>query len=742
MLPSKMQINKKLLPIKGHYFFFNAGTAPLVPYLSTYARQLGFSSATVGLIYTVLPVFGLIAKPLFGVIADRYKKQKIIFILFQIITIASFWLIYAIPESPSLTVELDCDNSFTVLQSCYESNESIDQNKIDMLINESSNVTTSCEMTCDMTSPKMWQTVCEHWQIPQYCYSNTNNIQYSSTLSNITLIDDKCAYITASSVLMDGFKYSPTCSLGAGYVDVNEPCALKCNNTKLAAAIGEQTLNMTCLDKNIHYKLCTNSSEQLLELTKDAQPTDCETSCDLDVNTPWRLMEICDWWKADNSNYCQPKTKAGDVFPTHLSFTGVITPSKTLVEHNCVYMHLDYIEIPDGDCGVTRHYPYCASEETYKLRTDLFQSTCDIRCDNDNVNDVIKAATGNGGNTGSGSRQFWIFFLLMIASWIGQAVVVTFADAICFDLLGTKISHYGKQRLWGSIGWGILSLTTGALIDFFSEGAYKDYTVAFVLMFVFMSGDVIVSCFLKTDSTKMSMNILADVGSLLSSLPTVFFLLWTIAVGMCTGLLWNFLFWHLEDVAASSCNGADYVKTLQGLVSAIQTFAGEIPFLFVSGSILKKVGHVNMMSIVLFAFGVRFVLYSLLTNAWWTLPIEMFQGITFGMFYPTMTSYANIVSPSGTETTVQGLVGAIFEGVGTAIGSFVGGRLYDTYGGWFTFRVYGIGAFVCCVIIRLVFYFLEKKLSKDGVPAGYSSVIRYEQPNDMVYMLEDMSQKS
>lgn len=60
-----------------------------------------------------------------------------------------------------------------------------------------------------------------------------------------------------------------------------------------------------------------------------------------------------------------------------------------------------------------------------------------------------------------------------------------------------------------------------------------------------------------------------------------------------------------------------------------------------------------MMSLVLFAFGVRFILYSFLTNAWWVLPIEMLQGVTFGMFYPTMASYANAVSPPGTETTVQ-----------------------------------------------------------------------------------------
>lgn len=59
------------------------------------------------------------------------------------------------------------------------------------------------------------------------------------------------------------------------------------------------------------------------------------------------------------------------------------------------------------------------------------------------------------------------------------------------------MSQYGKQRLWGSVGWGIFSLITGVLIDHFSEGAYKNYTIAFVFMFVFMMGDVFVSCFIK-----------------------------------------------------------------------------------------------------------------------------------------------------------------------------------------------------------------------------------------------------
>lgn len=47
------------------------GTAPVVPFMPTLARQLGFSVSSVGTIYTILPVVGMLVKPIFGAIADR-----------------------------------------------------------------------------------------------------------------------------------------------------------------------------------------------------------------------------------------------------------------------------------------------------------------------------------------------------------------------------------------------------------------------------------------------------------------------------------------------------------------------------------------------------------------------------------------------------------------------------------------------------------------------------------------------
>lgn len=60
-------------------------------------------------------------------------------------------------------------------------------------------------------------------------------------------------------------------------------------------------------------------------------------------------MEICDGWGADDSNSCQAKTKLGGGFPSNLSFTGKILLSTTMTEHNCVYIQLNHIELPDGN---------------------------------------------------------------------------------------------------------------------------------------------------------------------------------------------------------------------------------------------------------------------------------------------------------------------------------------------------------------------------------------------------------
>ena len=56
--------------------------------------------------------------------------------------------------------------------------------------------------------------------------------------------------------------------------------------------------------------------------------------------------------------------------------------------------------------------------------------------------------------------------------------------------------------------------------------------------------------------------------------------------------------------------------------------------------------------------------YSMISNIWVFLIFEVLHGPSFGLCWPAMVSYGEKVAPPGTKATIQGLVGAIFEGIG------------------------------------------------------------------------------
>lgn len=54
---------------------------------------------------------------------------------------------------------------------------------------------------------------------------------------------------------------------------------------------------------------------------------------------------------------------------------------------------------------------------------------------------------------------------------------------------------YGKQRVWGTIGFGVSALLSGYIVDVLSKGnEIKTYTPVFILVFVFIIVDIL-ACF-------------------------------------------------------------------------------------------------------------------------------------------------------------------------------------------------------------------------------------------------------
>ncbi|KAI5702081.1 hypothetical protein M8J75_016378 [Diaphorina citri] len=660
------QINLDLFPMKLHYFLWNAGTAPIVPFIPTLAKQLGFSPVTVGTMYTFLPIFGLLAKPLFGAISDRFKVQKVLFLSFIVLTAATFYGILYIPTATRENqVLLECGEGKTQFKYCADVPTDVcTKNKI---LAAGKNTTYRCEVLCHTQDPAFLEALCRTWHVPKFC--------------------------------------SPS-------VPTTPP----------------QFYNALIPIPGAH------------NISKKFDPTQVGKYDIAPGKTPRSLTPGV----AVSSGIASTEVKSCLHFPiTHVRF--------------------------NSENKSTSHLPVCTNP------IDVPQ--CSVSCDNPDLMSYLDS--GSTPDDVTNTAQFWTFFILLSLSWVGMAVVVSLGDTICFEILGNEPQKYGKQRLWGAVGWGIFSILAGFLVDHYSASSLnknytpvfylmlaillfdlfvsskikssripsvsslnKNYTPVFYLMLAILLFDLFVSSKIKNVQSSISPNILKDVTKLLGEPRVLAFLFWCICVGVCTAMVWQYLFWFLEDLAtAQGCEYSTWMKTLQGLVMTVQCFGGELPFFFLSGWFLRKLGHINSMSLVLLGFAVRFYLYAMLTNPWGAVPIELLNGVTFGLFWPTMASYANIIAAPGTEATIQGLVGAVFEGVGVSLGSQVGGWIFTYQGGSSTFQLFGHVGLIMCGI-HLVWHYVLKTKARYGMEASVKDVnqsARYASPTEAIHMLEDVT---
>ncbi len=128
-----------------------------------------------------------------------------------------------------------------------------------------------------------------------------------------------------------------------------------------------------------------------------------------------------------------------------------------------------------------------------------------------------------------------------------------------------------------------------------------------------------------------------------------------------------------------------------------------------SGWFLKKLGHVKTMTMILAMMGVRLLCYSLLTNPWYVLPIELLNGLTLGVYWSTSASFAYMVAPPGSASTLQGIFGAVFEGIGTSTGSMLGSFIFRSYGGAVAFRSFGVYVLVIAVLFGAANWWIARR---------------------------------
>ena len=245
-------------------------------------------------------------------------------------------------------------------------------------------------------------------------------------------------------------------------------------------------------------------------------------------------------------------------------------------------------------------------------------------------------------------RIFTILLVLVVVGEFLEAPSTTLADASLLEHLGEERRYYGKQRLWGSLGFGLSSFFVGVLLErsrhVVCGDPYTDYMICFCVFALLMIATLFISTTFKfkykeTDTTHV--NVLAALCNIHygSCLAAACFM------GVGHGMSHSFLNWFLEDLGAT--------KTLMGVAVICRSTFDLLTF-FVAGSVIKAVGQIKIMIFSLISYGIAFTLYSLLANPWLVLPIEMLVGSTYAASWSACTSYMAGAASSESVTTIQG----------------------------------------------------------------------------------------
>lgn len=100
-----------------------------------------------------------------------------------------------------------------------------------------------------------------------------------------------------------------------------------------------------------------------------------------------------------------------------------------------------------------------------------------------------------------------------------------------------------------------------------------------------------------------------------------------------------------------------------GITITVGGIAG-IPLLVLSGPIIRKIGHANVICIGFVFYAIRLLGYSLIYNPWFCLIFEAMESITSSLTFTAAVTYTAKLSTITTDSSIQGLLGGLYYGVG------------------------------------------------------------------------------
>jgi MFS family permease len=290
------------------------------------------------------------------------------------------------------------------------------------------------------------------------------------------------------------------------------------------------------------------------------------------------------------------------------------------------------------------------------------------------------------------TEGFLVYVLIVTVLTFFRTPIGAILDSTVMDMVKRSDTSYGRQRVWGTIGFVLVSFGLGQML------VLDNLSLVFWLHAALLGlGCVIFSFMLPVQSVDKPAGIKEGMGVLMRQRNYVSFLVAVTFLGMAIAAHVGFM-----GLQVVTLGGTQQQVGLAWAINAIM----EIPLMYFGAQWFAGVSNRRL---ILVAFAVFIMVWTLLglgTTPTQIIMVVLGAGICFGIFWVAAVGYASDAAPPGLSATAQALMGAGMVGLGWSIGSVISGYLWDNLSGHAIFFF----AAMMALLALLVFWLGSKEV--------------------------------
>jgi len=266
------------------------------------------------------------------------------------------------------------------------------------------------------------------------------------------------------------------------------------------------------------------------------------------------------------------------------------------------------------------------------------------------------------------ASSFIQFLLLGMLLYTFLAAATTLTPVLAMNIAGpvTVGKRFGMYRISGSFGW----IMSTAISGWISESLGLGITTLFYISVIFflLSAIFIGISVTEPQSRGKKVNTGINWAVLIKDKNFLILLITIFLVNISSTTFYSFLSLHIQKLGGSNI--------IIGWAFSIAAVT-EIPCMVYLGALSDKIGRKPLLVAALFSYPLRLFLYTVVSQPYLILPIQLLHGLTFGVFYVASVAFVSDIT-SESRGAALGLYNTASY-AGSAAGAGLAGVIADNY---------------------------------------------------------------